>query len=65
MQKFTHFDLLEITKKEEAIKTLLTQQKEKKMYSPKQETINNILNYSKALSIRKSKHLDFIELVLN
>lgn len=65
MQKFTHFDLLEITKKEEAFKALLTHQKEKKMYSPKQETINNILNYSKALSIRKSKNLDFIEIVLN
>lgn len=33
--------------------------------SPKQGTINNILNYSKALSIRESKQLGFIEHVLN
>jgi hypothetical protein len=65
MQKFTHFDLLEITEKEGELKTLLTQQKEQKMYSPKKETINNILGYSKALSIRKSDNLEFIELVLN
>lgn len=65
MKKFTHFDLLEITEKEEVLKTLFIHPKEKKMFSPKKETINNILNYSKALSIRKSKHLDFIELVLN
>ena len=44
---------------------LLTEKKEAKMYAPKKETIDNILNYSKALSIRKSKHLEFIELNLN
>jgi len=65
MQKFTHFDLLEITEKEGEFKTLLNQQKEEKMYTPRQETINNILNYSKALSIRKSKNIEFIELILN
>ncbi len=65
MQKFTHFELLEITEKEAEIKALIHNKKEKKMYSPKQETINNILNYSKALSIRKSKNLDYFELVLN
>jgi len=65
MQKFTHFDLLEITEKEAEFKALLKEKKEKKMYSPKKETIHNILNYSKALSIRKSKNLDFLELILN
>lgn len=33
--------------------------------SPSNSTINNILNYSAALSVRKSKHLDNIFLVLN
>ena len=65
MQKFTHSDLLEISKKEAKLKALLGGKKVKKMYSPKKETINNILNYSKALSIRKSKNLDFFELILN
>ncbi len=65
MQKFTYFDLLEITKKEAELKVLVGEKKEDKMYSPKKETINNILNYSKALSIRKSKNLDFFELILN
>lgn len=65
MQKFTHFNYLEITQKEQELKLLLTEKKEDKMYGPKQETIDNILSYSKALSIRKSEHLDFIELILN
>ncbi len=65
MQKFTHSDLLEINEQEKDLKVLLNQPKEDKMYTPKKETINNILNYSKALSVRKSKNLDFIEMVLN
>lgn len=32
---------------------------------PKKETVNNILNYSKALSVRKSKVLGSVEFVLN
>ncbi|MCE3278851.1 MAG: hypothetical protein K0S44_1042 [Bacteroidetes bacterium] len=34
-------------------------------YEPGQNVINNILNYSKALSIRKSKNLVHFEMVLN
>jgi len=34
-------------------------------HEPDQNVIENILNYSKALSIRKSKNLEFIETVLN
>ena len=65
MQKFTHLDLLEITEQEQDLKLLLTSKKEEEMFSPKKQTIQNILNYSKALSIRKSKNIDFIEMVLN
>jgi len=34
-------------------------------YEPGNNVIDNILNYSKALSIRKSKSDDYFELVLN
>ena len=47
MQKFTHSDLLEITEQEQGLKLLLNQKKEDKMYTPKKETVDNILNYSK------------------
>lgn len=66
MQNFTFFDFNNITEQERELKAFLgIETKEYKTYTPKKETINNILNYSKALSIRKSKSLDYIELVLN
>jgi hypothetical protein len=34
-------------------------------YEPGNNVINNILSYSKALSIRKSKNLEHFEMVLN
>lgn len=34
-------------------------------FSPGNIVINNILNYSKALSIRKSKSMAYFEIVLN
>lgn len=34
-------------------------------YEPGNQVINNILNYSKALSVRKSKGGDSFEIVLN
>ena len=34
-------------------------------YEPGKNVIDNILNYSKALSIRKSKCLEYFEMVLN
>ena len=65
MQKFTHSDLLEITEQENELKSFLNLTQEGKIYTPKKETVDNILNYSKALSVRKSKNLDHIELILN
>lgn len=32
---------------------------------PSQQSIQNILNYSKALSVKRSKSLDYLEVVLN
>lgn len=34
-------------------------------YEPGNNVINNILNYSKALSIRKSKSMKHFEIILN
>jgi hypothetical protein len=34
-------------------------------YEPGNNIINNILNYSKALSIRKSKNVKHFEMILN
>jgi hypothetical protein len=34
-------------------------------FEPGENIINNILNYSKALSIRKSKSMEHFEMVLN
>ncbi|MCC6837078.1 MAG: hypothetical protein IT234_00955 [Bacteroidia bacterium] len=34
-------------------------------HEPESNIIKNILNYSKALSVRKSKNIEHIELVLN
>ncbi|MCW3071487.1 MAG: hypothetical protein JWO44_1377 [Bacteroidetes bacterium] len=34
-------------------------------YEPGNNVISNILNYSKALSIRKSKNIEHFEMVLN
>lgn len=34
-------------------------------FSPAENSVQNILNYSKALSVRKSKYLDSLHFVLN
>jgi hypothetical protein len=34
-------------------------------FEPGDDIVNNILNYSKALSVRKSKNVKHIEVVLN
>lgn len=66
MQTFTHLEFIELDQNEKKLKAKLNQLKEtKNLLSPKNETIKNILNYSKALSVKKSKHIDFIETILN
>jgi hypothetical protein len=46
-------------------KDFFSQVMKEKIIGPKQTTINNILNYSKALSVRKSSIINHIEVVLN
>lgn len=66
MQTFTHSEFLELEQNEKSFKESLNNMEENnEKYSPKKQTINNILNYSKALSIKKSKHVDYIEMILN
>ena len=65
MEKITHFDLLELTKQETKLKTLLKQEMKTWSPSPKKETLNNLLSYSRALSIRSSSCLGHIKIVLN
>ena len=42
-----------------------TEQSKEFPFEPSNNVINIILNYSKALSIRKSKSIEYIEMVLN
>lgn len=65
---FTLNDLAEFAQEEQALFAALNEE-----FAPKEElslsaptvNVNNILAYSKALSVRKSTRLDQIELMLN
>lgn len=52
--------LTSFTQNEQELRTELLGAKQ-----PKKSTLANILNYSKALSVRKSENLDYLEFVLN
>jgi len=63
---FTHEDYLRLKNEEEALLgDLATQNVTVKEINPSQNTIDNILNFSKALSIKSSKYTDHIESILN
>lgn len=66
MQTFTHLEFIELDQNEKTLKATLNQLEENEaLFSPKKQTIDTILNYSKALSVKKSKHVEFIETILN
>lgn len=66
MQTFTYLEFIELEQNEKSFEESLNKMEETtSKYSPKKQTIDNILNYSKALSIKKSKNIEFIELILN
>ncbi len=66
MNQITIFNYLALSKEEEQLKSLLfNDKKTTKRNTPKKSTINNILNYSKALSVRDSEHLETVSFVLN
>lgn len=63
VRNFTLKQLTETQKNENLERDLLL--KEEEMAQPKDQTIANILNYSKALSVRETKSLDKIKMILN
>ena len=65
MKHFTALNFKKLTEEEKALNELLQPKKENESKMPSQESVNNILAYSKSLSVRKSKHLGFLENVLN
>ena len=65
MKHFTAFNFKKLTEEEKALNELLQLKKEKESQMPSQQSVDNILAYSKSLSVRKSKHLGFLENVLN
>ena len=63
---FTHKDYLKLRNEEEAVLgNLLIHKKNEIRQNPSKQTIDNILNFSKALSIKESKYTEFIESILN
>ena len=65
MAIFTHFDFQELTENENNLNRKLYQKKKEVQQIPSDNSIQNILAFSKALSIRKSDNLGYIENVLN
>ena len=63
VRNFTLNQLTETQKNENLERDLFL--KEEEMVQPKDQTIANILNYSKALSVRETKSLDKIKMILN
>ncbi|MEQ8909146.1 MAG: hypothetical protein RIC95_08135 [Vicingaceae bacterium] len=69
MQNFTHFDFEKLSEEEAKLYSQIYPEQEKKdAKAPDlatKQAIDNILAYSKAISIRPSKQMNFIENVLN
>jgi len=66
MNHFTFFDFQELSKEEKALNKLFNKNKpEENTLSPSKISVDNILKYSNALSIRESNQLGTIEHLLN
>ena len=66
MVNFTLDELADFSRQEQKlIDEVMGTEDNTPLLSPRNETINNILGYSKALSVRTSKYLDKTEIVLN
>ena len=65
MNNFTFFDFKKLTEDEQALNKLLNTTPLKWNKMPSKQAVNNVLAYSKALSIRSSENLGFLENVLN
>lgn len=64
---FSFSDFQNLKEAEDSLHRQINSQQEEnsEMNSPKQNSVNNILAYSKAISIRKSEQTGFIENLLN
>lgn len=63
---FSNSDYKKLNQEEESLNRLLADElKGAKLNKPSKQSVNNILAYSKALSVRKAKSVDFIENILN
>jgi hypothetical protein len=65
MTDFTIDELMELTQMENAIMFELFASDIEDQCEPSDEIVNNLLAYSQALSIRKSRSMNHIRLVLN
>lgn len=66
MLHYTLYDLVVFTQNEKRmVEKVLPKAYEEQDMNPSEETVRNILNYSKALSVRKSKKINRIRLILN
>jgi hypothetical protein len=65
MTDFTPEDLMELTQMENDMMKELFASDIEDQCEPSNETVNTLLAYSKALSIRKSRSMNNIRLVLN
>lgn len=66
MHNFTFFDYHKLSKDEKALNDILLNNEGKESAKmPQKSTVQNILAYSKALSVRKSETIGFVENVLN
>lgn len=64
MDKFST-PINEVSLSEDLKELLSGQDKLEEIEGPSQRVISNILNYSKVLSVRKSKYLTQLEFILN
>lgn len=65
MNNFTFSDFEKLSKEEANLQRLLDKHKEGKMKSPDKQAVDTILAYSKAISVKKSASLDYLENILN
>ena len=65
MMNFTHSDFQKLNDNEKKLSQELNTDDNGKVTMPDQNVVNNILAYSKALSVRKSETVGFVENVLN
>tara|TARA_B100001109_G_scaffold252408_1_gene248310 strand:+ start:1116 stop:1307 length:192 start_codon:yes stop_codon:yes gene_type:complete len=63
MNNFTHFDFEKLSNEERELNKKLNPNK--KIEKAPEIAVNAIISYSKALSVRKSEHVNYIEQILN